>query len=100
MPAAPYGSGGKVPIGIAIDPNGEFLFVANGESDGIAVFRIDASTGVPAMITGGPFESGQMPCGVVAEPAGQFLYATNWVSNDVSCWRIERSTGTLQPVDN
>jgi 6-phosphogluconolactonase (cycloisomerase 2 family) len=91
-------SAGTGSIAIGADPLGEFIFVANGESDDVAVYRIDSSTGAPAMVPGAPFPSGRMPCGVAADPLGRFLYVGNWVSNDISCWQIERSTGTLLPL--
>jgi len=77
---------------------GEFLFAANGESDNIAVYRLDKATGALAMVAGPPCLSGRMPCGLAVDPAGRFLYAGNWVSNDLSCWKIERAIGALLPI--
>jgi DNA-binding beta-propeller fold protein YncE len=85
-------------VGIAADPLGDFLFVTNGESESITVYRIDSASGVPTMVTGAPFPNPGMPCGVAADPMGRFLYVGNWASNDISCWHIERPTGTLLPV--
>jgi 6-phosphogluconolactonase len=36
---------GKTPRNFAIDPTGRYLLVANQESNGIVVFRIDPKTG-------------------------------------------------------
>jgi 6-phosphogluconolactonase len=40
-------SGGKAPRDFNIDPTGQFLLSANGGSDNITIFRLDANTGVP-----------------------------------------------------
>ena len=36
---------GKIPRNFAVDPTGQFLFVANQETDNIVQYRIDQDTG-------------------------------------------------------
>jgi 6-phosphogluconolactonase (cycloisomerase 2 family) len=40
-----------IPTGLAVDPSGEFLFLANGEDSTITVFSIAQNTGVLAAVT-------------------------------------------------
>ena len=41
-------SGGRTPRHFAIDPSGRWLIVANQDSNSLVVFRLDATTGIPA----------------------------------------------------
>jgi hypothetical protein len=50
------------PAGMAADPTGNFVYVANsGPSNNISALRIDQSTGALSNVTGSPFVSGQHP---------------------------------------
>jgi len=58
-------SGGRTPRDIALDPRAEFLYVANQDSDRVAVFKLDPDTGL-VLSTGH-----HAPCHEQAADAGQ-----------------------------
>jgi DNA-binding beta-propeller fold protein YncE len=48
-------------VSLVIDPAGTFAYVANADSNGVAVYSIDGGTGVLSVISGSPFLSGSTP---------------------------------------
>jgi 6-phosphogluconolactonase (cycloisomerase 2 family) len=88
---------GSIPIGLATDPSGSFLFVTNGKSNDVSAYHIETS-GALAPVEGSPFPAGQMPCGIGMEPSGSFVYVANWESNDISAYRLERPSGVLTAI--
>lgn len=57
-----FSSGGKEPRDFAIDPGGQWLLVANQNSDNIVPFKLDAVTGLPAGDVAQPFKCGTPVC--------------------------------------
>ncbi len=81
---------------ITIDPQGRFLFVA--ESNGVAVYPIDATTGaLGTVVVGSPFATGSNPYTAVADPADRFVYVGNDVSANVSEYTFDPASGFLAP---
>jgi len=97
-PPAPDGTPRRVsPSDIRIHPTGRFVYGSNrvpGGPDTIAVFAVDASTGmltrVEVVETGG---AGQRELNV--DPSGRFLFSCNTGSNDVTVLAIDAATGKL-----
>ena len=83
---------GTNPSGMAMDPSGKFLLVADSVTNTVAAFSI-ASSGqlTPA---GAPIATGTTPVSLRAHPTGNFLYTANQGSNDVSAFSFD-SSGTL-----
>ncbi|MFJ9469880.1 IPT/TIG domain-containing protein [Streptomyces caniferus] len=84
----PVGTG---PIGVAITPDGSFVYVANSRSSTVSV--IDTATNlVTATVTGlnGPID-------VAITPDGNFLYVTNNGSNNVSVLQIRPIVTSITP---
>lgn len=57
-----FSTRGKTPRDINIDPTGNWLLVANQDSDHIMPFRLDPSTGFPTGHVGKPYECGTPVC--------------------------------------
>lgn len=92
----PAGAGASSPIGLAITPNGQFLYVATSNSNMVTAFQVDSSgvlTLVPAAgASTNPISSGGTGLTALAmSPNGQFLFVTNGASNNVTMFRVEPS---------
>ena len=104
IPGSPFATlvnGG--PFGLAVHPNGKFLYAAlagsNGTSENkIAVEAIDSSTGVLSTAVGSPFDTGNLPNGLAIDAAGKFLYSANMQDNNVSAFTIDGSSGGLTEI--
>jgi 6-phosphogluconolactonase len=93
---------GRDPQGLAVTPDGKFLFIANLLDNTISAFSIDATSGVLTPITGSPFTANNAPFRVAIDPSGKFLDVTNNVGGDISVFTINASTnastGLLSPI--
>jgi len=63
--SGPPFTAGNSPNDIAVDFSGKFVYVANGGSNDVSVFSINAVTGALTQITGSPFAAGAVPGSVV-----------------------------------
>jgi 6-phosphogluconolactonase (cycloisomerase 2 family) len=73
-----YVKAGLLPVSVASDPAGKFVYVANKTQTGIvAGFAANATTGQLTPLQGSPFTAGSLTEAVVVHPNGQFLYAVN-----------------------
>ncbi|HEX8070491.1 MAG TPA: beta-propeller fold lactonase family protein [Pyrinomonadaceae bacterium] len=73
---------GTAPYGIAADPSGRRVYVANHDSANVTV--IDTRYNTPFYTV----QAGNTPFGVAVAPNGQRLYVTNFYSQDVSVYDI------------
>lgn len=100
---------GQTPMGVAVDPAGKFLFVANQgtfsnpKSGSISVFSISGTTLTP--VAGSPFLTeaptdlnGSGPVSVAVPPGGNYLYVGNQFSNTVGAFTYDGSSGKLTVV--
>ncbi len=58
-------SAGTAPSGITIEPNGQFLYVANGNSDNVSAYTI-LGTGALTALSGSPFPAENTPVGIAS----------------------------------
>jgi 6-phosphogluconolactonase len=90
--------GYKGPIGSAdihVSPDGRFLYASNrGESNDIAIFAIDKSTG-KLTLKGHQPVLGRTPRNFSIDPSGQFLLVANQNSNDIVIFKRDPQTGLL-----
>lgn len=92
------------PSAVAIDPTGNFAYVANngsvsGKQPGsVSAFTINPRSGALTAVQGSPFAAGSNPLGVAISPNGKFAYVINYNSANVSVFAINESTGTLKQV--
>lgn len=102
--APPSHAAGANPIGVAIDPTGHFMYVANVLSNTVSGYQI-ASNGSLTTIPGSPFATGSGPGWVTVDPTGRYVYVANCArlcsgsgDGNVSGYAINRTTGALTPV--
>jgi len=91
-PPASSGGGGR-PSNVA-----GFVYAANGGSDNLSGYAIDATTRSLTAIPGSPFATGDSPAAITVSPNGRFLYVPNSSSRDVSGYSIDEATGRLSEV--
>jgi DNA-binding beta-propeller fold protein YncE len=71
---------GTLPQLLAMDPAGNYLYVANAGSNNISVFSIASGSGALAAVTGSPFFIGLAPLNMQVAPSGNFLYVSSATS--------------------
>jgi len=78
------------PIGVALTPDGRFVYVTNASSNTVSV--IDHATNT---VVGSPIPVGASPVGIAVTPDGGFAYVANVNSNTVSVgwWGVESGGG-------
>jgi len=87
---------GNTPFGMAIDPTGRFVYVANRNSHNVSAYAINPRTGALTAVPGQPFSAGgNTPNSVTVDRTGRFAYTANQGDNTISIFTIDRSTGTL-----
>jgi 6-phosphogluconolactonase (cycloisomerase 2 family) len=95
---SPFADGGSGVFAFAnsvtVDPSGRFAYVANGNTNNVAAYTIDASTGALTEI-GSPVAAETNPFSVAVDPSGRFLYVANNGSYNISGFAINSSTGAL-----
>jgi 6-phosphogluconolactonase len=95
---------GKGPASIAIDHNGNdvFVFVANhGGSNDISAFSMDdPATGALTPVPGSPFPAGGNPLSLALGVGGKFLYTANpdATNPSISGFSIDPTTGVLSAL--
>jgi 6-phosphogluconolactonase len=85
------------PMGVAIDPSGKFVIVANSQSSNVSVFSI-SSAGMLTPVAGSPFKAGSGPTGVAINASGTLVFVGNAQSNDLSVFQLDANSGNLTPV--
>src|SRR6266498_2883806 len=75
---------GLAPAGVAVDPSGRFVYVANRGSNTVSAYTVDANNGALKAVDGALSAAGEAPSSVTIHPAGKFVYVTNSGSGDVS----------------
>jgi 6-phosphogluconolactonase len=82
---------------IAFDPVGSTVYTSNRGHDSVAIFKVDAKTGV-LKERGWQLTQGQMPRFISLDPGGRFLYAANKQSDSIVAFRVDRGRGRLIPT--
>jgi 6-phosphogluconolactonase len=86
-----------VPLGVAVSPDGRYLYVADFTwSGGVSAFAI-APDGDLSPVAGSPFPAKPGTWGLAIAPDGRHLYAANGGANNVSAYSIE-ANGILTAV--
>lgn len=99
---SPFGGSGAG-NGVAIDPTGNFLYVA---STGIDAYSVNQTTGALKAVSGSPYAIPAAANGVTVDPTGRFLYAsifgnltTTQTAPDVITFSIS-ATGALTQLES
>jgi hypothetical protein len=82
---------------VASDPQGRFLYVADTSHGNIAVFKIDAGTGV-LTASGSPVHAGGGPSQMTVDGTGNYLYFPS--SGSIYGFSIDQTSGTLTALPN
>jgi 6-phosphogluconolactonase len=81
------------PSGLAISPNGSYLYTANATANSISIYSI-SSAGTLTQVTGSPLSAGfERPVAVTVDPKGQYLYVADQGSNNIASFSISSTTG-------
>jgi len=101
MTNSPFATG-IFPVGVTIDPRGDFLYVANLTSSTVGAYAIDTATGTPVGSVGSASTATDTsPTCVAIEPAlGIYLYTSNNLANTVSAMQLDPHNGGLKQVQN
>ena len=109
------------PTGVAVTPNGNYVYVTNTNSvvvtttspttatppatpaacptqGTISAFAV-SSNGTLASVAGSPFAAGSTPTGIAIDPTSRFVYATDSVQNQLIVYNIVNG-GSLYPLQN
>jgi 6-phosphogluconolactonase len=93
LPVDYMGSIGSADIHVSAD--GRFLYASNrGESNTIAIFKIDQKNGTLALIDH-QSTLGKTPRNFNFDPSGNFLLIANQNSDDITIFKVDKKTGLL-----
>ena len=106
--ASPY-TVGTSPSGLAISPNGGFLYVANTGSNNVSAYAIcdtvvtscanvNSPDGTLTAVSGSPFPAGGGPITIAFDPAFSFVYVLDKQSFEVSQYSFGPNNGVLTPL--
>ncbi len=87
---------GTAPIGVAMTPNGQYLYTANALANSISAFSVGSNGSLTTVSCSG-CTTGSTPYGVAITPSGQYLYTANLAGNSISVFSIGAG-GALTPV--
>jgi 6-phosphogluconolactonase len=96
VPGSPFAAAGTGPFKIAMDPQGNFIYVTFSGSNTVSSYRINRNTG--ALKVNGSAAAGMGAGAVKTDPSGKFLYVANSIDATVSAYLIDWTTGALTPV--
>lgn len=83
--------------GMAISPNGQFLYLSSHSTLGrIEAYTIVSSTGGLSPVSGSPFTSPVSPRELVLDPSGKFLFAAT--GSGVAAYSVDATSGALAAV--
>jgi 6-phosphogluconolactonase (cycloisomerase 2 family) len=85
----------STPSSIAVDPNGNFIYVTNEESDTVSAYTIKSSGDLDKI---DDYDTGVTPTSVTVDPTGKFLYVTNSENDNISGYIIDSNTGGLTVI--
>jgi 6-phosphogluconolactonase len=89
-------TGNSRAAGIAIDATGRSLYASNRGHDSIALFHIDAATGLLSFV-GAESSLGRTPRFFTLSPDGRLLFALNEDSDSIVTFRVDAATGRITP---
>jgi 6-phosphogluconolactonase (cycloisomerase 2 family) len=97
---------GTLPSGVAVDPCGQFVYVANATSNNVSAFTICTAASQNCQqgdyslqpVTGSPFSAGDLPGPIAVDPFANFVYVVDRGSSQISGYRISLSSGALTAI--
>ncbi len=95
----PSFTGNNTTSEITVAPSGRFVYGSNRGHDSIAIFAVDAGTGVLTPVDWEPTQ-GKTPRFFALDPSGSYLYAANQDSDTIVCFRVDQGSGKLRSTGN
>ena len=87
---------------VVVHPSGKFLYVSFPQTEQIAAWSINTSTGATTAVPGSPFSSGltsgDAPNSLLVTPSGAFLYALSGATT-VFGYSVDANSGALNPIN-
>jgi 6-phosphogluconolactonase len=83
---------------VAVHPNGRFVYGSNRGHDSIAVYAVDAASGILTLVEH-QSTLGRTPRGFALDPSGRWLLAGNQSSDNIQVFRVDPATGRLTPTE-
>ncbi len=96
VPGSPFPRAGNGCYKIAMDPQGNFIYVTFPSSNLIASYRINRNTGALKLTGSAP--TGYSDGAVITDRSGTFLYVANVEDSNISAFSIDWTTGALTPI--
>lgn len=103
VPGSPVATA-ALPSAVAIEPAGNFMYVAGPTSNDIWGYAIDSTTGKPSPIAGFPLSTGgYLPGAIVIDHGGRFAFVANDTgigggAGSISVFALNRATGAWTPI--
>lgn len=86
---------GMGPIALVVDPSGQFVYVADHDSNQVSGYRIASGTGELTAVSHSPFNPGLGPSFLAISPTNKYLYTSNSLAGTVSIMGIEPGSGNV-----
>ncbi len=90
------------PRAVAIEPSGQFMYVAGDVTGSVSGFAIDRVTGVPTPLPNSPCATGgSLPSAVVIDRSGRYMYVGQSVGSfdgSIAVLAIDAATGALSHI--
>jgi 6-phosphogluconolactonase (cycloisomerase 2 family) len=96
VPGSPFAPAGSGPFKLAMDPQGNFVYVTFSASNTVSSYRINRNSG--ALKLNGSAAAGNGAGAVKTDQSGKFLYVANSVDNTISAYVVDSTTGALKPI--
>jgi 6-phosphogluconolactonase (cycloisomerase 2 family) len=88
-------SAGLKPLSLALTPSGDFLYVADWQSNQVSGYTVSVGSGMLTPTAQIAISTGANPAWVAVHPEGGFLYTANSGAASVSIFTIDATTGKL-----
>src|SRR5216684_4463330 len=75
-----------------------FAYAANGDSNDVSMYTINATTGALTAMAPGTIAAGRFPQAVAVDPSGRFAYVATLEFDAVSMYTINATTGALTSI--
>jgi len=92
VPGSPFATG-RGP-GVAIDPTGKFVFVADADNN-LSAYTIDSMGSLTPV--GAPIPFGAEAESIAVDPTGKFVFV-GLVPREIAGFTLDRTTGALTPI--
>jgi 6-phosphogluconolactonase len=85
----------NAPLGITLDSQGRFAYIADTAASAVRIYSVNASTGTLAEIDNSPVGTGGAPHYVAIEPSGRYAYVSVPGTTSIVKFAVDANTGRL-----